>query len=36
MTAAYALFKNETLDKKDIQKIYKETNASKNKNAPWK
>ena len=35
MTAAYALLKNESLDKKDIQKIYRETNANKNKNAPW-
>ena len=36
MTAAYALFKEGTLDEKEMQKIYKKSAAKKNKNPPWK
>ena len=36
MTAAYALFKEDTLDEKEMQKIYKKSAAKKNKNPPWK
>ena len=36
MTAAYALFKEGTLDEKEMQKIYKKSAVKKNKNPPWK
>ena len=36
MTATYALFKEGTLDEKEMQKIYKKSAVKKNKNPPWK
>mgnify|MGYP006058791073 FL=1 len=35
MTSAYALFKEGTLDKKEMQKIYKKCDLKRNKNSPW-
>ena len=35
MTAAYALHKEDQLNKKELQKIYKEIKVNKNKTSPW-
>ena len=35
MTAAYALHKDDQLNKKELQKIYKEIKVNKNKTSPW-